>query len=72
MQKLNQLAADTTNGVYVCENSKNTPYMEDAPKEVLDGEFFYNCLPDLKDDEIIYGLVSDEIVDKIKSEYGIK
>ena len=62
--KMNTLAADTTNGVYVSEIPTDA--------DILDGQFFMQCLDDLKDGETIYGLVDDETAAKIDSEYGIK
>jgi hypothetical protein len=63
-EKANQLAADTINGVYVCENPTD--------QEILDSEMFYKCLADLPEGETIYGLVTDEMAEKIASEYGIR
>ena len=60
----NQLAADTNNGVYVSEANCE-------PSEILGDDLFYACLKDLGDDEIIYGLISDEMAEKIRNEYGI-
>jgi len=60
---MNQLAADTVNGVYVCENPS---------EEVLGDKEFYEALDDLRDGEIIYGLISDEMAEVIENEYGIR
>lgn len=61
--KKSELAADTTNGVYVCEIS--------SEDDVLPDEMFYEKLATLKDGEVIHGLISDEMVSKIEAEYGI-
>lgn len=58
----NQLAATTVDGVYVCEPNG----------EILIDMDFYDALSSLKDGDTIYGLVSDEIAEKIATEYGIR
>ena len=62
MENRNELAADTINGVYVCENG-NRPVMYDWDFYEALGEGF---------DGVIYGNVTDEIAEKINQEYGIK
>lgn len=64
----NELAADTINGVYVCENA--TARNEGESGEILYDMDFYNALAG-DFDGTIYGNVSDEIAEKIAAEYGI-
>lgn len=61
---MNQLIADTINGVYPGE----------APSEadVLIGQDFLDALSTCKDTEVLYGLVDDDIAAKIEAEYGIR
>lgn len=60
----NQLAANTIDGVYVCENPS------DSSKILFDDDF-YDALRYCRDEETIYGNVSDEWAEKIQNEYGI-
>lgn len=64
MNGRNQLAVDIINGVYVCENPS------DKATVLFDNDF-YEALEDCREDEILYGNVSDEIAEKIQNEYGI-
>lgn len=60
----NQLAANTIDGVYVCENPS------DSSRILFDRDFYeeiFRC----RDGVTIYGNVSDEWADKIANEYGI-
>jgi hypothetical protein len=63
MSNQKELAADTNNGVYVCENP------EDA--EILIGMAFFDALAD-DFKGTIYGKVSDETAAIIEREYGIR
>jgi hypothetical protein len=58
----NALAADTVNGVYVCESPPD--------EDVLQDEDFYNALA-TQGDGTIYGDVSDTWAQKIAADYGI-
>lgn len=60
---MNQLIADTINGVYVGE--------PESGAEVLSSKDFYEALADLAEGKAIYGLVDDDTVAKIEAEYGI-
>ena len=60
--KRNELAANTIDGVYVCESGNNV---------VLYDEDFLESLATVKDGEVVYGNVSDELLARIESEYGI-
>ena len=64
MTKRNTLAADTINGVYVSEIPTGS--------DILVDKAFINALDALPEGETIYGDVSDEISEKIESEYGIR
>ena len=57
----NQLAANSIDGVYVCES---------GTKEVLRDQDFYDALATCSE-STIYGQVSDEWADKISKDYGI-
>jgi hypothetical protein len=58
----NELAADTVNGCYVCEN---------GTEQVLMDEEFFDALASLGDGTI-YGNVSDTLAKKIQDVYGIR
>jgi len=62
--KNHHLAANSIEGVFVCENPSSEEY-------IYKDEAFYNALKDCGE-ETIYGLVSNEIYEKIDSEYGIQ
>ena len=66
----NELAADTINGVYVCENA--AARNEGESGEVLTDMDFYDALATLPEGSRIFGNVSDEIAEKIEAEYGIR
>ncbi len=67
-QNRNELAADTINGVYVCENG--AARNEGESGEILYDMDFYNALAD-DFEGTIYGNVSDEIAQMIIDKYGI-
>lgn len=60
----NELAADTVNGVYVCENAASNGTV------LVDMDFYESLSEDFEG--TIYGNVSDEIAQKIIEEYGIR
>ena len=62
--KNHHLAANSIEGVFTCENPSSEEY-------IYKDEAFYNALKDCGE-ETIYGLVSDEMAEKIDSEYGIQ
>lgn len=57
------LTADVINGVTICD-------AEDVGDNVLINWDFYEALKDT--DKLIYGLVSDGVLDRIKQEYGVR
>lgn len=61
----NQLRADTINGVYVAEVNPNI----DMP--ILYDMDFYYALDTCSENEVLYGLVSDDVAKLIQYEYGI-
>jgi UPF0288 family protein (methanogenesis marker protein 3) len=65
----NELAADTVNGVYICENAAAKNQGESGV--VLEDMDFYSALSE-DFEGTIYGSVSDEIAEMIEKEYGIK
>lgn len=67
MKNRNQLAANTVDGTYVCENPSASKGVD-----VLVDEDFYAALSTVKDGETIYGNVSDEWAQRIEAEYGIR
>ena len=64
MKNHHHLAANSIEGVFTCENPSSEEY-------IYKDEAFYNALKDCGE-ETIYGLVSDEMAEKINSEYGIQ
>ena len=70
MSMQSQIAANTIDGVYVCEN----PSIQDQRRGavVLEDMDFYESLATLADGVTIYGNVSDSVVEKIESDYGIR
>jgi hypothetical protein len=60
-----KVSADTINGVYYSdfEQDEKTEYNE---------EMFYDSLATLKDGEVIDAIISDEMMEKIQREYGIR
>jgi len=66
----NELAANTIDGVYVCENAASRNECESG--EVLQDMDFYDALSDCPDGVTLYGNVSDELAQRIEEEYGIR
>lgn len=64
----NELAANSIDGVYVCENSAAKQH----GKDVLVDMDFYDALKSVKDGETVFGDVSDEIAELIEKDYGIR
>jgi hypothetical protein len=63
---MNRLIATTAHGVELVEDFEG---LEDS---VIDQKVFYESLSDLEDDEIIACEASDEMLEKIKKEYGVR
>ena len=61
---LNQLAASSISGVYVSEVPTDADVLVDMD--------FYDALSSVEEGATIYGLVSDEIAEKIAADYGIR
>ena len=62
----NQLRANTISGVYVAEVINCG-----VDSEILEDMDFYDALRTVKDGEVLYGLVSDEVEKLIEKDYGI-
>ena len=56
------LQADCINGVYV---------VDDFEGEVLSQEYFYDCLSDLPEDNVICCEADEAMIAKIDQEYGV-
>ena len=63
----NQLRADTVTGVYVAEVENCG-----VDDQILEDMDFYEALPHVREGEILYGLISDDVAELIAKDYGIR